>query len=127
MDVHRETLRLTAGLLVASVCLIAPGLGSLGASLPLGLALLALGGSLAAVRRRIAFAAVVAGHDIDPYLTALWFGPLAAGVVCLGSLGASPAELQALGGLLGLVGMANYFLRPVYRLAHGFVRTAVGA
>ena len=48
--------------------------------------------------------------------------PAVATAVSLAFLGASPAELRALGGLVGLVGMTNYFLRPVYRAASAFVR-----
>ena len=32
------------------------------------------------------------------------------------------AELQALGGVVGLAGMVNYFLRPVYRAGYAVVR-----
>jgi hypothetical protein len=39
---------------------------------------------------------------------------------------ATPAEVQALGGLLGLVGMANYFLRPLYLFAYDLLETLRG-
>jgi hypothetical protein len=38
--------------------------------------------------------------------------------------GASPGEVQALGGLLGLVAMANYFFRPVYYAVYATGRWA---
>lgn len=40
--------------------------------------------------------------------------------------GASPGELQTLGGVVGLLGMANYFLRPVYHLLADVVAWATG-
>jgi len=36
-------------------------------------------------------------------------------------LGATPAEMEAMGGLLGLAGMVNYFLRPLYLVVYGIV------
>jgi hypothetical protein len=36
--------------------------------------------------------------------------------------GASPEELQALGGIAGFVGMINYFLRPVYFLVYSLLK-----
>jgi hypothetical protein len=57
----------------------------------------------------------VMGNDLGGYGTVLWLGPVVAIVVCLLAFGATPSELQSLGGLVGLAGMVNYFLRPVYR------------
>ena len=39
---------------------------------------------------------------------------------------ATAGEVQALGGLIGLAGMGNYFLRPVYRLVYGVGRRLAG-
>ena len=39
---------------------------------------------------------------------------------------ASAEELQALGGIVGLVGMVNYFLRPVYLLLYSLVQAVQG-
>jgi hypothetical protein len=44
----------------------------------------------------------------------LWAGPLVAAGVMLVGWGATPGELQSLGGVVGLVGMVNLLLRPVY-------------
>ncbi len=103
---------LTAGLL-----LIGLSLAGVGASLPLALALGAA--SVAAFLGRDSLPTVgrVLGHDLDRYLRDAWTAlGLAALTVLLGT-GATPGELQALGGLLGLLGMVNYFLRPAYLLA----------
>lgn len=107
--------RLTVVLLAASLSLIGPGLAGLGASVPLVVALAAAAGLLALTRAE-------AGGRRWPgmvpvrYLRDLWAGPLVAGVVALAMLGSSPGEVQALGGVCGLVGMLNYFLRPIYAL-----------
>jgi hypothetical protein len=63
----------------------------------------------------------VYGLDIDALLGSLWLAPAVAAVPLVLELGASPGEMQALGGLLGLAGMANYFLRPVYLLVYSLV------
>jgi len=61
------------------------------------------------------------GVDADSLLAALWLAPALAALPLAVEPGASTAEVQALGGLLGLVGMANYFLRPVYLLGYSAV------
>lgn len=45
----------------------------------------------------------------------LWLAPLVAASAMAVAPNASPGELQTIGGLLGLVGILNYFLRPLYR------------
>lgn len=115
-------LQATAVLLFASATLIAPALAGLGTSLPLAVGLAVLAVVLFAVRERLAELGPVARVPVGGYLVVAWVAPLvgAAAVVLLP--GATPGELQALGGLLGLLGMANYFLRPVYALVLGAVR-----
>ena len=110
----RETLRLTVVLLAASIALVGAGTIGIGGGVPLllvlaGLALAAFSGrtALARVRPRL-------GIALGRYLGVVWLGPVVAGLVVLTALDASAAEVQALGGLLGLVAMLNYFLRPVY-------------
>lgn len=127
MDRWREAtvLRLTLVLLTGGTCLIAAGLAGLGASVPLALALVVLGGALYPLGRRVADTPLA---RIDPYRFApdLAFGPPIGGVVTLLWLGASPGEVQALGGLIGLVGMANYFLRPVYQAGNYLLARLAG-
>lgn len=117
-------LQATAVLLVASVALIVPSLIGLGASLPLVAAFAIVGGALFAGSERLA-AVSVPTLRVGPLLGVAWLGPVVAGLVVLVALDASPGELQALGGLCGLVAMANYFLRPVYGVATSVGR-AVG-
>jgi len=116
MDVSEMALRVTVVLLVTSVIVIAPGLAGIGGSVALVVAALGVAGGLYAVRERLRAAPRVARHDLGSHGETLWTsGVVAAAVFALG-LTATPGELRALGGIVGLAGMANYFLRPVYRL-----------
>ena len=108
---------------VTAVCLVAAGillgLGVVGATASpvLAAVLLALAGGLYLTRPSPALG-VVAGVDVDGLLSTLWLAPALAALPVLLEPGATPAEVQALGGLLGLAGMANYFLRPLYLLTY---------
>jgi hypothetical protein len=115
MDVSERAVRATFVLLVASLGLLGAGLAGTAASLTLAAGLLGIGGVLFTARGRLDAGPEFAGRDPGAYGRLLWAGPVVAAAVCLAFLGATPAELQSLGGLVGLVGMANYFLRPVYR------------
>jgi pimeloyl-ACP methyl ester carboxylesterase len=122
MDLDGETFRLTVVLVAASLCLVLAGLAGLGASVGLaGVFVLAAGG-LSAVRERLSGGPVVFGHDLGTYAAVLWLAPLAAAAASLLFLGATPGELLTLGGLFGLAGMINYFLRPVYRAGYSLLR-----
>ncbi|MEF8839116.1 MAG: hypothetical protein V5A18_06380 [Haloarculaceae archaeon] len=114
MRLLRETLRVTVVLLVASATLVAAGTVGLraDAGLLLVLAGLALGGFLG--RTAMAEVHPRLGIPLGRYMAVVWLGPVVAAVIVLVAVGAMPAEVQALGGLVGLVAMANYFLRPVY-------------
>lgn len=46
----------------------------------------------------------------------LWLSTLVAASVAVVAPGLSPGELQTVGGLVGLVALLIYFLRPVFRL-----------
>ncbi len=126
MDVSERAVRATFVLLVASAGLLGAGLAGTTASLTLAAALLGVGGALFALRDRLDAGPAVAGRDPGAYGRLLWVGPVVAAAVCLAFLGATPAELQSLGGLVGLVGMANYFLRPVYRAGSIVVERVTG-
>lgn len=126
MDWYEETFRLTVVLLVASVLVIVPGIAGLGGSLLLVVGALVVAAGFYSVRDRLGTAPEVLRHDLGHYGTVLWLGGVVAAVVFLFGLSATPGELLALGGLVGLVGMANYFLRPVYRLLVAHVRTFFG-
>jgi hypothetical protein len=121
----RETLRLTFALLAGSVALIAAGLAGFEGSLVLVGVLLVVAGGLYALRGVATELEPVWRYDPRPYAAVVWTGPLLAAVVLvLTGLGASAGELQALGGFLGLAGMANYFLRPVYVVLASLLGTA---
>lgn len=127
MDWYEETFRLTVVLLVTSALVIGAGFAGLGGSVLLVVATLALAGGLYAVRDRLRTAPEVAMHDIGYYADALWMSAVVAAAVFVVGLSASPGELRALGGLVGLVGMANYFLRPLYRLLAALVDVFLGS
>lgn len=120
---HRATLVL----LVASAGLIVPGLAGFGASLPLAAALLAVAAGFVALRERFAELPHVIGYDLGRYGRDLYLGPGVAVAVVLLDLGGTPAELQALGGVVGLAGMANYFVRPLYLFVVFRARKLLGA
>ncbi len=116
MDVDWRTgvVRTTFVLVVASLVLVGAGLAGLGSSLVLALTALGLAVALFVLRTQVPDGPTVFDSELGDYGRVAWAGPAVATVVCLAFLGATPAELQTLGGLVGLVGMANYFLRPVY-------------
>ncbi|WP_340098831.1 hypothetical protein [Salinibaculum salinum] len=127
MDWYEEAFRLTVVLLVASVLVIAPGIAGVGGSVLLVGGALLVAGGLYSVRGRLEMAPELLRHDFGHYGTALWLSGVVAAVVFLLGLSATPGELLALGGLVGLLGMVNYFLRPVYRLLAVVVRTFFGS
>ena len=107
----------TAVFLVASGVLIGTSLAGVGASLALVGAVGFLAAALFAVRDRLASAVPAPARSLGPLLAVTWLGPVVAGLLVLIAPDATPGELQTLGGLCGLVAMANYFLRPVYGFA----------
>ncbi len=115
--IARESLRLSVTLLVASVGLILASLAGLEGSLGLVTILVGITIGLYAVREDLAAVDRVWLYEPGPLLAVVWTGPLVAAAIVLGfGLNASPGEIQAFGGLCGLAGMLNYFLRPVYAL-----------
>jgi len=129
MDVWRErTLALTFVLLAASLALIAPGLVGIGASGPSLAVLLAAGAVLAAVRPALSDLPPVVGYDVGRYVKDIWLGPvIGVAMVFVIAPNASPGELQSLGGLAGLLGMLNYFVRPLYLFVYSFLQRLLAA
>lgn len=125
-QVRELSTRATVVLLVTSAVLIPIGLAGLGASLPLSLLCLVLAGALRAIRHRLATLPTVVGYDLGDHGRDLWIGPLLAVAITLVWMGASPGELQALGGLAGFVGMVNHFLRPLYLYGFALARRVAG-
>lgn len=107
----------SALLLAASFVLIGASLLGLGATLALAAVLILLTVGLFVTRKYLA-------EFVDEYyliartVEDCWIGTTAAALTVLVALGATPGELQTLGGLIGLAGMLNYFVRPLYRLLY---------
>lgn len=106
--------RATVVLLIASALLIVPGLLGIGATLPLAAVLAGLAGALWALREQLTALPTVVGYDLGWYARDSWAGAFFGVIIVLGTLGAPPPELRAFGGIVGLIGMVNYFLRPLY-------------
>jgi hypothetical protein len=123
---YEETGRLTRVGIVASVVLIGPAILGIGATTPLVVALFALSGGLAVVRDSLPTFPTVAGYDLQRCRGDLWIGSLAGAVGAAVVLGASSAELQAIGGVFGAVAMANYFVRPLYLSVISMARRTLG-
>lgn len=112
---HDRALSVTYIFLTASVLLIGCSLLGLGGDGPVLGVLLALGAVLAASRNRLEAAPRVVGYRVGRFAQDVWLGPvIAVTLVFLVEPGASPEELQAIGGIAGFVGMGNYFVKPVY-------------
>jgi len=109
---ERGILRISAVFILAAVLLIP--LGFLGMSATPGVVV----GMI--VLAFVLFYAWQFSEAYSTYLSGLWLGPTIAAIVGIVGLliGASPGELQSLGGVVGLIGVFNLLLRPVYRIVH---------
>lgn len=121
----RVTKETTVALLVAGFVLIGAGMGGLAGRAPLVAGLVAATVATYLLRTRVPDLGVRAGHDLGLYLRDAWIAFAVATVVALFLFGATPGELQTVGGLLGLGGMLNYFLRPLYFGVYGLAASAV--
>jgi hypothetical protein len=112
---QRRVLSVTVSLLVAAALVIPVGFVGLSPGVLVTLLLFAIGGALYVGRDTLREYGL---PDV------LWVGAVIGGLVMLvGTLiDASPGELQTLGGLVGLVGVANSLLRPIYELAYAGVQ-----
>jgi len=105
--------------LVACALLLAPGFAGFSSSL--GFAAVALGLATFAFLYRDRLIALSDTSWLRQHLEVAWIGPLVAAVVFALYRDATPAELQTLGAVVGLIGMFNYLLRPLYFFAGGLL------
>lgn len=109
---RRAVRQFTSVALLTSVILVGLGVAGFTPSLVFAAGAAGLAGVALAARERLV---ALAPHEaLAVHAESLWIGPaLAAGVLVIyGDLTAG--ELQTVGALIGLAGMANYLLRPVY-------------
>lgn len=118
--IQTGTMQVTVLCLIASGTLLALGAAGVPASLALVAFLLVLSAGLYYTRPDTDGGRLL-GIDIGRLLATLWLAPALSALAVVVEPTASPAELLALGGLVGLAGMLNYFLRPVYLLAYSGV------
>jgi hypothetical protein len=116
---ERGFVRITAVLLLVAALLIPLDPLGVGASPLLPVAFAVLAAALYVAWQRT--------ETYDMYLSGMWLGPTIAALLSVYGLtiGASPGELQALGGMAGLAGVVNLLLRPVYRLVHYVIAGAI--
>lgn len=100
--------------LVASAILV--GLGALGATPSLPLALGAAGLAALSFASRGDLADRLDSEFVALHAEQLWVGPALAALVMLLWIDLTAGELQTVGALVGLAGMANYLLRPLLLL-----------
>lgn len=110
--IERATGVLTSIALVAAAVLLAPAFAGLAPSI--ALATVTLGATVLAfvVRKQVRELAPVSWLGL--YFEAVWAGVAVATLVLVAFLDATAAELQTLGAVVGLIGLFNYLLRPVY-------------
>lgn len=110
-------MRATVVLLAGGLLLVAAGTAGIDGSIALVFAL----GTVSVGVRLVAslVADTESEFDVRRVVADLWIGPALAAAVVVIWLGASSGEVQALGGIIGLLGMLNYFLRPFYHLVYG--------
>lgn len=121
--IERATGAITATALVAAGVLLAPAFAGVGASL--ALAVVTFGVTVLAFLAREELGALAPVPWLRLHFEAIWAGAAAATLVFVAFAGATPAELQTLGAVVGLLGLLNYLLRPVYfTLGSVFARVA---
>jgi hypothetical protein len=116
---ERGIIRITAVFLIAAAVLIPLGWLGIGPSL-----MLVFGLILGAVAL---FLAWQNADEYSQYISGLWLGPVIAAIATIYALviRASPGELQAIGGIAGIIGVINMLMRPVYRILHYVVAGAI--
>ncbi|WEL16278.1 MULTISPECIES: hypothetical protein [unclassified Halorhabdus] len=119
----RRVRQLTGVAFLAGVLLIGLGVAGQSGSMAVGFGLLAVGALALSFHHH--FTGLFAHPAADAYLASVPAAPVVAGAVVLWFAGASPGELQTLGGLLGLLSLVNHLLRPVYGLGYRLIARVV--
>jgi len=114
--VDRAVAQLAALLLLAGLVLI--GASLLGVATGTVLFAVLLAGTVALYLARDAIPRVerCPGWALSDLGGDLWLAPLFAASAVIAAPDATPGELQSIGGLVGLVALVVYFLRPLVRL-----------
>lgn len=110
--IERVTGAVTSISLVATALLLAPAFAGLSPSFPLAVVMAGL--TIGAFVARDSLRELTDTPWLARHFETLWIGPLVATVVLVFFLDATPGELKTLGAVVGLLGMFNYLLRPVY-------------
>lgn len=120
----RVSQQATTVALAASALLVGLGVLGITPSILLAVGAAAIAGLLLAEREQLvgrADSAVLALHA-----ETLWIGPAIAAAVLLLFGDLTGGELQTVGALIGLAGMANYLLRPLFLLLTATIDRYVG-
>lgn len=121
----RLTRQVTSVALAASALLVGLGIAGYTPSILWALAGAGVAASLAVGRE---FLAALGSHEaFEIHAETLWIGPALAAVVLVLFGDLTPGELQTVGALIGLLGMANYLLRPLYLLVGSLLSRATRA
>lgn len=116
---ERAVLRISAVFLTAAGVLILLGSVGVAPSLPVVVGLVLLTG--------VSFTALNRYPLPEYYLDGVWVGFAVAALLALLGLVQSwtAGETQTVGGIVGMIGLVNLFLRPVYRLCYYVVESLV--
>jgi hypothetical protein len=115
-ELDRAVARLSALLLLAGFLIIGAGLLELESGPVIFGPLLAVAVALWLARDAIPVVQRYPRWALSDLGSELWLTPLVAASVVIAAPGATPGELQAIGGLVGLAALLIFVLRPLYRL-----------
>jgi hypothetical protein len=122
----RAVAQLSALLLLSGVCLIGASLLGVGTGPLLFGALLAATVALYLARDAVPRIERFPEWALADLGSDLWLAPLIAASAVLVAPGATPGEVQSIGGLVGLVALIVYFARPLIPLAAGLYGRVAG-
>lgn len=117
--IERTTGAATSIALVAAGVLLVPAFAGFGASL--ALAALTAGVTVLAFLARQQVRALAPVPWLRLHFETAWIGAAVAALVLVAFAGSTSEELQTLGAVVGLLGLFNYLLRPIYFAAGSIV------